>query len=288
MYVQRGEIKEMIEGKSPVDAWLKLIERIYLDGYEAITPKSEGVGRELRNVLVKVPPSGQRTHRLYGGLSKTEGSGLQLYIDQVVGESSHNTTFRYTYHQRLKHYGMKNPWEIGGYDQIDALVSMILPFKRSYMAQTWYVPDDNIADISGGDQPCMLVLWCWLGWETIRFPSESQKIAKFYYDSSRSKLEYNRTLLTLHSMLREFTTNNKEFHLVLDMHCIWRNRDAASAWLDNVNAFQELQRSIAVMMSKDIGVPVKPRFYYDFNIAIQIYPRDFQLVKEATGIRTVV
>jgi thymidylate synthase len=286
-FYKRGEISNTVTGKNIANVWENLVEKISLFGYPAITPKDEGMGKELRSVSLKVPIKNPRTHPLFGGLASHEGKALESYIDQVVGEGSHDlgkeSPFKYTYHQLLRHFGVKFPWEQGGYDQIKAIIDLIVPFKRSYQASTWRIPQDNEGDLTGGDQPCLVVLWCWLGWDTYVFKEEGEEIADFYRQNKTTK--YIDLLGLMKERLRDYYANNRKFSLTLDMTGIWRNRDGGSAWLDNVAAMTVQQEYIAKMIEQRFGIPVKIGYYHEHNMAIQIYPRDFPSIEKVIKTR---
>ncbi len=286
-FFKKGKVSSTITGRTVADVWENLVEKIFLFGYPAITPKDEGIGRELRNISLKVPIRKPRTHPLFGGLAAKESGALEAYIEQVVGEGSHSigkeSPFKYTYHQLLRHFGTEFPWEQGGYDQIQTLIDLIVPFKRSYQACTWRIPHDNEADMSGGDQPCLVVLWCWLGWDTYTFKKEGEDIAKFYRQNKTTK--YIDLLELVKERLNSYYANNSKFFLTLEMTCVWRNRDAGSAWLDNVCAMSAQQAQIAKMIEQRFGIPVRIGYYYEHNLAIQIYPRDFSSIEQLIKTR---
>ena len=282
-FFNTGEVGSVITGTNIAGAWLNLVEKIYYYGYSAVTPKDEGMGKELRGVTLRVPIKEPRTNKFFGGLASKEGEALKTYINQVVGEGSHDlqreTPFKYTYHQLLRHYGVEYPWEQGGYDQIQAIADLIIPFKRSYQASTWRIPKDNEGDLSGGDQPCLVVLWCWLGWDTSKYKQEAEEIAEFY--RKNEKTNYIDLLDKVKEWFWATYTDDRRFQPVLEMECVWRNRDAGSAWLDNVCAMTVLQIEIAKMIEERIRIPVKVGNYREHNLAIQIYPRDFPNIEKA-------
>jgi hypothetical protein len=282
-FFKTGEISNVITGTSITGTWLNLVEAILYNGYSAVTPADEGMGLELRNVTVRVPIKKPRTNPLYGGIAKHEGPALEAYIKQVVGEASHDRQkklpFDYDYHERLRHEGVKHPGDQGGYDQIQRLVDLIIPFKRSYMASTWRIPKDTEGDLTGNDQPCLVNLWLWLGWDTEIFKDEAEEIAELY----RRNIDagYNVILEKVKEFLWATYTDNRKFQLILEMSALFRNRDAGAAWLDNVCVMTELQLMIARMITNRIGVPVKAVRYCEHNFAIQIYPRDKGNIKQA-------
>jgi hypothetical protein len=282
-FYKTGEISNVITGTSITGTWLNLVEAILYNGYSAVTPADEGMGKELRNVTVRVPIKKPRTHEWYGGIAKHEGEALEAYIAQVVGEASHDRQnklpFDYDYHQRLFHSGVEHPGEQGGYDQIKAIVDLIIPFKRSYMASTWQIPRDNEGDLIGYDQPCLVNLWCWLGWDTEIFKDEAEEIAEFYRRNRNTR--YYEILEKVDEWLWATYSDNRRFQLILEMSVLFRNRDGGSAWLDNGCVITELALKIARMITNRIGVPVKAVRYCEHNFAIQIYPRDFPNIERA-------
>lgn len=276
-FFREGEANSIITGKSIADTWANLMEQIYHYGYLAVTPKDEGMGRELRNVTLRVPVKMPRTHKWYGGIAKHEGEALEAYIAQVVGESSHTLQkelpFDYDYHQRLRHHGAKHSGDQGGFDQIKAIADLIIPFKRSYLASTWMVPEDTEGDLTGNDQPCAVTFWCWLGWDTNKYRRESEEIAELYRRNLNSG--YDEILRKVKDFLWATYADDRRFRLILELSVLFRNRDGGSAWLDNASVMTALQAMIAKMIQERIGVPVEMGYYCEHNFAIQIYPRDF-------------
>ena len=266
----------VIRKRNPSLAWVELMKYIYNSGFDAITPKDEGMGRELHNVRVAVDKQFPRHHSMYGGYSKTDGNALDEYINQVIGETSHNTTFNYTYHQRCFHHGEKTPQGTGGYDQVKKIIELVLPMKRSYMFSTWLIPGDSIADTNGSDQPCLVVGWFYWGFDT----NENSVEAKELFDHYKNfRGEYNELLETTDKLVKK-QCESDEFETTLNFTTVWRNRDAGSAWLDNVNAMMALQKKVSEELSNRVGTEIKVGEYNDISLAIQIYPRDFYIMKK--------
>ena len=155
-------------------------------------------------------------------------------------------------------------------------MELILPMKRSYMFSTWLVPGDTIADTNGGDQPCLVVGWFYWGFDTNKNSVEAKELFDHY---KNFRGNYNELIRVTDRLIME-QCELDDFETTLNFTTIWRNRDAGSAWLDNVNAMIALQKKVSELLSCRVGTEIKVGEYNDISLAIQIYPRDFYIMKK--------
>lgn len=204
----------LVQAETLGEAWILAVNEVLSHGTSVMTEYKESSLDLPGSLWVRVPLKEPRIHLVAYGSWPEAATKYTQEVLKGVGNPRATEGDRYTYHQRLFHYGSKS--EDGGFDQIEWMVSRLREAGHTRRAQatTWFpihvLHEAKPGGLILGDNqrqypPCLQRTWC-------RVVNER-----------------------------------------LEMHSHWRSRDIWKAMPLNMLALTDLQKEIATHLGIDVG-----------------------------------
>jgi len=204
----------LVQAETLGEAWILTVSEVLSHGTSVVTEYQESSLDLPGSLWVRSPLKEPRIHLVaYGSWPEATAKYVREVLEGV-GNPRATEGDRYTYHQRLFHYGSNS--EEGGFDQVGWIVSRLREAGHTRRAQatTWFpahvLHDAKVGGLVLGDNlrqypPCLQRVWC-------RLVDER-----------------------------------------LEMHSHWRSRDIWKAMPLNMLALTDLQGEIATRLGVEVG-----------------------------------
>jgi len=204
----------LVQAQTLGEAWILAVSEVLSHGTSVMTEYEESSLDLPGSLWVQTPLKEPRIHLVaYGSWPEATTKYVQEVLEGV-GNPRATEGDRYTYHQRLFHYGSNS--EDGGFDQVDWMVSRLREAGHTRRAQvtTWFpihvLHEAKAGGLILGDNlrqypPCLQRVWC------------------------------------------------RVVDKKLEMHSHWRSRDIWKAMPLNMLALTDLQREIAARLGVEVG-----------------------------------
>jgi thymidylate synthase len=157
----------IVEGEGLAEAWEKSLLAVYEQGCDIKTeydkPDDPPSKDSSMTIVVRNPLAEPMIHRDFpGGMEDLQEyvlevtQGIKDHWTRQSADSTQDTRWEYTYHQRLFAYTVPGMETV--YDQIKLLATRLAqtPYTRRAQAITWKVWEDNFCY----DPACLQSIWC--------------------------------------------------------------------------------------------------------------------------------
>jgi len=204
----------LVQAETLGEAWILTVKEVLSHGTSVMTEYQESSLDLPGSLWVRAPLKEPRIHLVAYGSWPEAAAKYAKEVLEGVGNSRATEGDRYTYHQRLFHYGSNS--EDGGFDQVEWMASRLgeAGHTRRAQATTWFpihvLHEAEDGGMTLGDNlrqypPCLQRVWC-------RMVNER-----------------------------------------LEMHSHWRSRDIWKAMPLNMLALTDLQKKIATHLGVEVG-----------------------------------